>query len=56
MEGIPMIPANLMMSLTSTVTIGHAGLLMYESGDSISKTSPMLLAIMVRALTEQNWA
>jgi len=49
-----MIPANLLMSLTSTVTIGPAGRLMYESGDSMSRTSPILLAIMVSAWIVRN--
>jgi hypothetical protein len=37
-----------------TVTIGPTGLLMYELGDSMSRTFPMLLAIMVKAWIERN--
>ncbi len=47
--GILMEPANLEMSSTSTVTMGPAGLLMYESAGSMSNTSPTLLASIVRA-------
>ncbi len=35
--------ASLVMSLTSIVTMGPAGLFMYESAASISKISPSLL-------------
>ncbi len=54
MDGILMNPASLEMSRTSSVTMGPAGLLMYESSSSMSNTSPSLLAIMVRALTFLN--
>jgi hypothetical protein len=34
--------------------MGSAGLLMYDSATSISRTAPSLLAIMVRALAFRN--
>jgi hypothetical protein len=49
MDGILMNPASLEISWTSIVTMGPAGLLMYESAASMSRTSPSLLAMMVRA-------
>ncbi len=54
MEGILMNPASLEISLTSIVTMGPVGLFMYESIASMSKTSPSLLAIMVRAFAFRN--
>ncbi len=53
-DGILMKPANLVISWTSTVTMGPAGLLMYDSAASISRTVPNLLAMMVSALTFLN--
>ncbi len=54
MDEILMNPASLVMSWTSIVTMGPTGLLIYESTTSISKTSPSLLAIMVRAFSFRN--
>jgi hypothetical protein len=53
-DGILMNPTSLEMSCTSTVTMGPVGLLMYDSAASISRTTPSLLTIMVRALTFRN--
>ncbi|CAK9208951.1 unnamed protein product [Sphagnum troendelagicum] len=53
-EGILMKPANLVMSPTSTVTMGPAGLFMYDSAASIFRTVPSLLTMMVSALTFLN--
>ncbi|CAK9201322.1 unnamed protein product [Sphagnum troendelagicum] len=54
MDGILMNPASLEISWTSIVTMGPAGLLMYESTTLMSRTSPSLLAMMVRAFAFQN--
>jgi len=54
MDGILMSPASLEISWTSTMTVGPAGLFMYESSASMSSTSPTLLAIMVRAFAFLN--
>jgi hypothetical protein len=53
-NGIRMYPGSLEMFFNSNVIRGPAGLLMYESAGSISSTSLILLAIMVRALVFQN--
>ncbi len=55
MEGIRIIPASLLMSLTSTEIKGPVDLLMYESGASISSTSPILLAMMVNTFSERSY-
>jgi hypothetical protein len=49
-DGIRMYPRSLEMSFNSIVIRGLAGLLMYDYAGSISSTSLILLAIMVRAL------
>jgi hypothetical protein len=56
MEGIPMYPASLLMSWVSTVIMGLTGLFMYESSGSISRTSPILLAMIVRAFVFLNYS
>ncbi len=48
MEGIWMYLVNLPMSQVSTVIMGPTGLFMYESSSSISRTFPILLAMIVR--------
>jgi hypothetical protein len=53
-DGIQMNPESLEMSFNSIVIRGPAGLLMYDSAGSISSTSPILLAVMVRALVLRN--
>jgi len=53
-DDILMYLGSLEISLSSIVIIGPAGLLMYESTASISRTSPSLLAIKVRALVFLN--
>ncbi len=53
-DEILMYPGSLEISLSSIVIIGPAGLLMYESAASISRTSSSLLAINVRALVFLN--
>jgi hypothetical protein len=47
-------PASLEMSCTSIVTMGPAGLLIYESAGSMSNTSPTWLARIVRAFSFLN--
>jgi hypothetical protein len=47
-------PASLEISYTSTVTMGPAGLLMYELAGSMSNTSPTWLARIVRAFSFLN--
>ncbi len=54
MEGIRMYPASLLMSRVSAVIMGPAGLFMYESSGSISRTSPILLAMIMRAFVFLN--
>ncbi len=56
MDGILMNPTSLKMTWTSIVTMGPVGLLMYESTASMSRTSPSLLAMMVRAFSFQNYS
>ncbi len=53
-DGILMYPGSLEMSLSSMVIMVPAGLLMYESTASISRTSLILLAMIVRALVFLN--
>jgi hypothetical protein len=53
-DRIWMYPERLEMSFNSIVIRGPAGLLMYDSAGSISSTSLILLAIMVRALVLRN--
>ncbi len=54
MDAILMNPASLEISWTSIVTMGPAGLLMYESTTSMSRTSPSLLTMMVSDLAFRN--
>ncbi len=49
-----MYSASLLMSWVSTVIMGPMGLFMYESSSSISRTSPILLAMIVRAFVFMN--
>ncbi len=53
-EGMQMWPTSLLMSWISTIIIGPACLFTYDSTSSISRTSPILLAIIVRALSFLN--
>jgi len=53
-DRIRMNPGSLEMSFNSIVIRGPAGLLIYVSVGLISSTSPILVAIMVRALVLRN--
>ncbi len=54
-EGMRICLASLLMSWISIVIIGPAGLFMYKSVGFISKTSPILLAMIVRAFSFLNY-
>ncbi len=54
MEGIRMCPTSLPMSRVFTVIMGVAGLFMYESSGSIPRTSPILLAMIVKTFVFLN--
>jgi len=49
-----MYPTSLPMSQVFTMIMGLAGLFMYESSGSFSRTSPILLAMIVRAFVFLN--